>query len=169
MFLKITVPPGRLVSIFRDDAYIYYQSDRATAYDAALGTPERNAGICVGLEDPTYVRGFLVPGRCTSEPDEPPVFTTTEVRLIPDGGLRRELVYTGRNADRLRFVYREISGDPEIAPTERQLELAYQQWQPLMIETGSVEVVEATNASLRYRVLTPLAASVPVAAETEAE
>ncbi len=144
LFFRVTIRPGRLVSYFRDEAHIYYESDRATVYDAALGTFERSAGICVALEDRTYVRGFIEPGRCASEPNEPPIFTTTEVRFIPDDGYRRELIYTGRNADRLRFVYREISGDPKVDMVERQLELPLQQGQPVTVETASFEVVEAT-------------------------
>ncbi len=78
-------------------------------------------------------------------------------------------VYTGRNADRLRFVYREISGDPEVDMVERQLELPLQQGQPVTVETASFEVVEATNASLRYRVLSPLLSPAPAETEAEAE
>ncbi len=52
---------------------------------------------------------------------------------------------------------------------ERQLELPLQQGQPVTVETASFEVVEATNASLRYRVLSPLLSPAPAETEAEAE
>lgn len=153
---QFAIEPGRLVAREADQEFTYYFSDQLSFWDPLTGLTSRaSGGICVGKTDPKRVRAFTTPGSCGIQPDQWPRFSAISVVDGNAANFRDELIYGGRSGSTLRFVYREFSvGQP--SPTlsmEFQIDLSEG---PVFGFRGArIEVLEATNASLKYRVISP--------------
>ena len=151
---RFTLAPGRLAARQSDARHIYYFSERMTARDPLLGTaPYASGGLCRAKDGTGPVRGFITPGLCVLTWNATPQVRDIRIEEADEGARRRELIYHGRAEGRLRFLYRETSGDG--ASQTQTIDYDLGQSAVIGFRGARLEVLEADNTRLRYRLLAP--------------
>lgn len=153
---RFTVAPGRLAARQGDARHIYYFSDRMTARDPLFGTaPYASGGLCRAKDGSGPVRGFITPGQCVLTWNATPEIRDIRIEEADEGARRRELIYHGRAEGRLRFLYRETSGDGASQAQTQTIDYDLSQSAVIGFRGARLEVLEADNTRLRYRLLAP--------------
>lgn len=151
---KFTVSPGRLRARQQDSRFVYFYSDDMTSYDALLGTsPYAAGGLCRNLDGTGPIKGFISAGRCNMNWNVAPDVTETQIQDVDSPGFRQELIYNGRSGDSLKFLYREFSGDMLRPPFSQEVQYDLNESQTIGFRGVRIEVIDATNTQLRYRVI----------------
>lgn len=151
---RFTVAPGRLAARQSDARHIYYFSDRMTARDPLFGTaPYASGGLCRAKDGSGPVRGFITPGQCVLTWNATPQVRDVRVEEADDGAQRRELIYHGRTEGKVRFLYRETTG--EGADQTQTIDYDLDDSAVIGFRGARLEVLEADNTRLRYRLLAP--------------
>jgi len=154
MLKRFTISPGPLKARMQDDRFTYYFSENMTAKDSLLGTaPFHGGGLCQASDRTGPVKGFVVPGRCALNWGTPPQVRPTR---LPDPNAtdrRRQLVYNGRMGQTLSLLYREFSSNPMEPPQSQTLHYDLSEGPVIGFRGVRIEVVEASNTRLTYRVL----------------
>nr|WP_313634141.1 hypothetical protein [Brevundimonas naejangsanensis] len=151
---RFTVAPGRLAARQSDARHIYYFSDRMTARDPLFGTaPYASGGLCRAKDGSGPVRGFITPGQCVLTWNATPQVRDIRIEEADEGARRRELIYHGRADGKVRFLYRETMGDS--APQTQSLDYDLAHSAVIGFRGARLEVLEADNTRLRYRLLAP--------------
>ncbi|HEV2532829.1 hypothetical protein [Phenylobacterium sp.] len=150
---KFVIPPGKLRAQERDANFIYYYSSRMTSHDALLGTFPYPGGLCAKEGDTTIVKGFIRPGVCTMNMTPKPIVEHTRVTDVDTPGFRQELIYNGRSGDTIKFLYREFAGDLARPPFSQDVQYDLKDSKIIGFKGVRVEVLDATNTHLSYRVL----------------
>jgi len=150
----VTIPAGVLTARLRDDKYTYYFSSRTTARDPLAGDIgwSNNTALRVANDNPGDVQAVSMPLGERAMPDVPPVLERTKIPIVDGSGYRQQLLYSGRSGDILKFQYR---GSGSVAGPEPNEDI---QWNlrdgnVVAFKGARIEVVDATNARLNYRVL----------------
>lgn len=151
---KFNIQPGRLRARQQDKTFIYFLSDKMTVYDAILGTaPYAAGGVCTKKTDPSFVRAFIVIGACNIRPKASPEVQPVRITDMDAPGFRQELIYNGRSGDTVKFLYREFSGDYARPPFSQDVQYDLKDGMMIGFKGVRIEIVEATNTRLVYRVL----------------
>jgi len=157
--LRVMIPQGVLVARLRDEKYTYYYSSRTMAHDPIIGIdlPYANAAaLRVGNEGTDDVMGVSMPSGATHALDVVPDLEKTQVTLLDATGYRRQIVYGGRSGDTLRFQYRETARSDQ-PQANQDLEWNLSDGKVVTFRGARIEVVDATNTRLNYRVLSSFA------------
>jgi len=151
---KFTILPGKLRARQQDAKFTYFYSDKMTVYDGLLGTaPYGAGGLCTKKADATFVRAFIVTGACTIKPKSAPEVRPTRVVDLDAPNFRQELIYNGRSGETVKFLYREFSGDYARPPFSQEVQYDLKDGNMIGFKGARVEIVEASNTKLSYRVL----------------
>lgn len=151
---KFIVSPGRLRARQQDAKFVYFYSENMASYDAILGTyPYTGGGLCRSLDGTGPVRGFISAGRCNMNRNVTPDVAETQIQDVDSPGFRQELIYNGRIGDSLKFLYREFSGDLMRPPFSQEVQYDLNDSHTIGFRGVRIEVIEATNTQLRYRVV----------------
>lgn len=151
---RFTVAPGRLAARQSDARHTYYFSDRMTARDPLLGTaPYASGGLCRANDGSGPVRGFITPGLCVLSWNATPQVRDIRIDEADEGARRRELIYHGRADGKVRFLYRETAGDD--ARQSQSIDYDLNHSAVIGFRGARLEVLEADNTRLRYRLLAP--------------
>lgn len=151
---KFTIAPGKLRARQKDAKFTYFFSDRMTSYDALLGTsPYLGGGLCTKNEDSSYVRAFIAPGRCSIGAGSSADVTPTRIVDVDAPNFRQELIYNGRSGQTVKFLYREASGDYARPAFAQDVQYDLADGNMIGFKGARIEIVEATNTRLKYRVL----------------
>ncbi|WP_278070252.1 hypothetical protein [Brevundimonas sanguinis] len=149
---RFTIAPGRLAARQSDARHIYYFSDRMTARDPLFGTvPYASGGLCRAKDGSGPVRGFITPGQCVLTWNATPQVRDIRIEEADEDARRRELIYHGRADGKVRFLYRETMGDS--APQTQSLDYDLAHSAVIGFRGARLEVLEADNTRLRYRLL----------------
>lgn len=152
---KFTLSPGPLRARMRDARFTYYFSDAMTAKDAITGTsPYQGGGLCQAHDGSGPIKGFVVAGRCALNWNTTPQVRATQIHDQNSPARRQELIYNGRVGDSLRLLYREYSSEPMQPPLSQDLHYDLTASAVIGFRGVRIEVVEASNTHLTYRVLT---------------
>lgn len=151
---KINISPGRLRERQQDENFKYFYSDKMTMYDALLGTsPYFGGGLCTKKADQTFVRLFIIAGRCIIKSRIPPEIEPTRITDADAPGLRQELIYNGRSGDTVKFLYREFAGDLARPPFSQDIQYDLKDGMTVGFKGARIQIVDASNTKLTYRVL----------------
>ncbi len=151
---QFAIEPGRLVAREDDDRFTYYFSDSISFRDPYTGTTSRaSGGICISKTDPGTVRAFITSGPCGIQPDQWPRVSPTFIVDVNATNFRNELIYGGRSGPVLRFVYREFLADQRSPSLSMEFQIDLADGPMFGFRGARIEVIEATNLSLRYRVI----------------
>lgn len=156
---KFNIPPGRLKAQQRDANFTYFPSDKMTSYDVLLGTSPWPGGVCTKNGDPTFVRTFITIGRCTIKPSDAPQIARTRIVDLDAPNFRQELIYNGRSGQTVKFLYREASGDYARPAFSQDVQYDLNDGNVIGFKGARIEIVEATNTRLKYRVLSSFPAN----------
>lgn len=80
-------------------------------------------------------------------------FQIGQVTRSEPGNFRRELVYQGRVGNELRLSYREFSGEMARPAFTQELTFEFNGGAVIGAKGARLEVIEATNTTIKYRVL----------------
>jgi hypothetical protein len=149
---KLTLEPGILKASMKDDERIYYTCDKLAVYDAMLGTHLQSGGLAVSIKDESDIK-FSLNGIAVMKPKPQPVLTKTKVADVDRPSFRQELIYNGRSADTLKFLYREYSSDVLRAPFSQEVQYDLKDGPAIGFKGVRITVLEATNTKIKYRVL----------------
>ena len=159
---KFTVSPGRLRARQKDSKFTYFYSENMTSHDALLGTsPYPSGGLCRSNDGTGAVRGFIIAGRCNMNWNDSPIVENIEVYDVDSPGFRQELIYNGRSGDNLKFLYREFSGDFMRPPFSQDVQYDINDSNIIGFRGARIEVLEASNTNLTYRVISSFPDFVP--------
>lgn len=157
-FRQFVMRPGRLVAREADEDFTYYFSDQLTSREALSGAvASAPGGICIRKSAANYVRAFSARGVCGVTPDQRPSFTPLSVPEAHAHNYRRELIYGGRSGSVLSFLYRELSGDQPYPTLSLDFHVDLADGPVFGLRGARIEVVDATNAKLTYRVVSSFA------------
>jgi len=150
--MKYTLRPGPMKATMFDDERIYYTTDKFEAYDAMLGMQLRNGGISISKADMKDIR-LHSNGMLVFTPNPEPVFSNMQITAVERPNFSQELIYNGRTGDTLKFLYREFSTDILRMPFSQDVQYDMKEGSTIGFKGVRLEVLEATNIKLRYRVL----------------
>jgi hypothetical protein len=154
---RFTLRPGPLVAREADRDFTYYYSDRLTARELAGLASSASGGICIRKDDAAYVRVFTTKGFCSVVPDQPPRLRPLPVVEQGAENYRQEIIYRGRSGSVLSFVYRELRDDQSYPSLSLDFQIDITDSSAFGLRGARVEVIEATNSRLTYRVISSFA------------
>lgn len=178
--LKFTVPPQKLPAKFEDDYWTYYVGDKVTSYDAIIGTRFVFGGLKVSKPRSTKNSAVVqhdygkqntskeqsgdsnkqtvaIFGNSTSvtlTPKPAPDFEIGDAIAFDRPSFTQELIYNGRSGDTVKFLYRELSNSMLRAPFTQDIQYDLKQSPVVGFKGVRIEIVDATNTQLKYKVLT---------------
>lgn len=157
-FRRFTIRPGALVAREADDDFTYYYSDQLTFREPVAGVASpASGGICVRKSDAGYVRAFTVKGFCSVLLDQPPHLRRLSVVESGAENYRQELIYRGKSGSILSFVYRELKDDQSYPTLSLDFHIDLADGPLFSLRGARVEVVDATNSRLTYRIISTFA------------
>lgn len=159
---KFVLESGPLVAREADETFVYYYSEKLSYRDLAsgIGSPV-TGGLCIRKDDPHQARAFVVKGVCGVVPDQRPRFTRLSFPDARAQNLRRELIYGGRSGSSLSFVYRELNDDRPTPTFSMDFRVDLSEGMTFGFRGARIEVVDASNVALTYRVVETFADLAP--------
>lgn len=147
-----SVKPGKLDKIGVDDKFEYYDEsagERVLIHDI-LGEKYPKASLRINLASQQV---------CVLHPHEIDAcgkadFTRRTEDGIDDRGFRRTLIYSGRVGDKLRIAYREFSNNVARGAFSNDVEYDLSESNIIGYAGAQLEIIEATNIQIRYKVIT---------------
>lgn len=155
---KWSVPAGILGGFEQDAQYIYYYSDEFSGrvQNIAIGIGalrDRRGGLRVSKTDSRDAMVFVSGSYQTKEPDDSLVFELIEANALDEPNFRQELIYNGRVGSSVKFLYRELVDDLLRTAFTQEIQYDWEEGQTIGFKGARVELLEATNTKLKYRVL----------------
>lgn len=148
---KITVPPQTLVAREESKTRTYYFGSNVQCYDALLGTRIVAGGVAVHKENADDFAVFIDGGLIALS--RPPLVSNTKVAAEGAPSFQQELIYNGRTGSHVKFLYREFAGDMIRGQFSQEVQYDLSEGDTIGFKGARVHIVEASNMSLRYRVL----------------
>lgn len=157
---SFTLRPGPLKAREADQDFTYYYSDGLISREAVAGVGyPASGGICVRKSDATYIRVFTAKGSCSVVPDQRPQIRSLSIAAPGAENYRQELIYRGKSGSTLDFVYRELRDDQPLPTLALDFHIDLADGPAFSLRGARIEVIEATNTKLIYRVLSSFADS----------
>lgn len=149
---KLTLEPCTLTASLTDGKRIYYSTNKLSVFDAVIGTQMQNGGLAISKKNENDIK-FHLNGNAVMTPKPQPVITKTQVTDVERPSFMQELIYNGRSGDVLKFLYREYYSDHLRAPFTQEIQYDLNDGNLIGFKGVRIDVVEASNTRIRYRVL----------------
>lgn len=146
------VLPGNYVKVGERDGYEYYKQPAGA--HLILTWPARHHASNATLKVDSAQDEEI----CVVRPGDLEVCSDlsferkTSVDISPEG-LRKTLIYSGRVGDRLKVGYREFSNNMARSAFSNEVEYDLSEEKTIGYSGAELEVIEASNTSITYRVL----------------
>ncbi|UTT86887.1 hypothetical protein LZI70_15815 [Vibrio pelagius] len=137
------------------DRAIFQPEDKGSAFsgafsEAMLVVNEKAKLAC--LYEPSM--GLMLEATDCSDLDN----VTSKARIYDktiydSSALQQTLIYTGKIGDRIRFTYREFSGNTVRMPFTTDVEYDLNESNVISYQGATIEVLEANNRSITYKVI----------------
>ena len=157
MTYKMVVPAGVLTQLEEDNAWTYYHSDRFTLSSLTTGMTASSGGLKIAKSDPNNVMvfmgnqgGMLIDAL---KPNQKPNFVLKEVQATDKSSFEQELIYNGKSADKVRFLYREFTNNLLRGPFSQEVQYDLSESKIIGFKGCRIEILDATNTQLKYKVL----------------
>lgn len=147
----IRLEPGIYAATREEDNKIYYIAVGDTVESCGLGLcSQQSGGFYVEKDsgDIYAVEDMNIPVKLR----EPPNWRKTTHAAVGEPSFRQELVYNGRSGPTVRFLCREFSQDMIRPAFSQELTYDLDEGPDIGFRGVRIEVLEATNISLTYRV-----------------
>lgn len=149
----VTFLPGKFKPKFEDERGIYFYANKFKNGPNAYYT---NAGIFIPGDETSEQFAFAEKG----SPNSLAIlscdnlnFVKTKVYDSSKPAIQQELVYNGRFADNIKFLYREQSDDLLKPALSQDIQYNLKEGNVIEYKGVRIEIIEATKAYLDYKVL----------------
>ncbi len=162
--LKVWFPPGQYSLKYEGAEWMCYQAPEPVRFKS-LGRGENQFCICESrIQTGNYA--FYVAnwgGNPAAIKGNPPQLTASQAVETAAAEAEQELIYNGKAGQVVRFLYRESIGGMARPAFDQAVQYDLSEGTTIGFKGCRIEVLEATNTSIRYRVIahfpSPLAAS----------
>jgi hypothetical protein len=140
---KRKIEAGFFSAVSEDNGWVYYANMQNL----------QGAALCLSKSDQTDLRMPMFSPAATYhvKPESPAVFEIANLEQLTEDGFKQELVYSGRNGNKVRFLYRELFGNATRVPFAQDFEHDLGDGNSLTFKGARIEIKEATGTRLRYR------------------
>jgi hypothetical protein len=151
----IIVPASILVQRFRDGTYTCYMSPETLTFSNFMASGPADAGICVDDANPSFTKGIAVAGGANAyyKPTVAPRIEKTTYIDKKAPGFSQELIYNGKSGNSVKFLYREFASEMARPAFDQEVTYDLNEGTTVGFKGSRVEVVEASNTQIRYKVL----------------
>ena len=153
ILLRFSIPPQKLAARLEDKKWTYYSAKDATVYDAMLGTKPAVAGLKISKRKPGKIALYGNTLSITRKPSPTPQYKHITIVAVDEPGFRQELIYNGKTGNFVKFLYTELSNDMMRAPFSQEVQYDLSDDNTIGFKGVRIEIVDATNTQLTYRVL----------------
>lgn len=152
---KAVFKPGLYVSKYNDGKQECFES-LAPVPVRSLGWAEGRGGICISKANPNSMTLYMgIPGQNAIYKPRGSIKVTHTTHVDKDApGFWQELIYNGKSGDSVKFLYREFASGMARPAFDQGVQYDLKEGKVVGFKGARVEVIEATNVNLRYRVLT---------------
>lgn len=151
-FKKLTLRPGNLKATMYDDEWIYYTTEKLEVSDTMIGTLFQMGGLAIRKAADKDIK-IHMGAQHLFTPEPKPILKNMQITDIDRPSFSQELIYNGRVGDTLKFLYREFSSDHIRAPFSQDVQYDLKDGKIIGFKGVRIEVLEATNIRMKYRVL----------------
>lgn len=148
----VTIPQGDLIVQCEDSNWTYFSSKDFTVGGAPF---QAVGGLRISKKN-SSVEVFLLAGShpYTKGPPEPtPNYQLKKIRAIDKASFQQELLYNGKVGNSVKFMYRELSNDVMRPAFSQEIQYDLNESKTIGFKGVRIEVVEATNTYLKYKIL----------------
>ena len=140
-----TAQPGFYTAVTEDAGWVYFANMQNL----------QGAALCLSKKDPKDLRfpAFAVAATYHFRPTAPAVFEKSELESLTDDAFKQELVFSGKNGAKVRFLYRELFGNATKVPFSQDFDYDLEAGGLVVFKGARLEVLESTPTKLRYRLL----------------
>ncbi len=149
------IPAQSMKAAYRQDGVTYFTAEDMLRTDLLYGARSVIGGLCQRDGDPA-LSVWMTPGQCIGRLDPQPDWHISEAYSPRRPSLIMELIYAGRTGDTVRLLYREYSNALLRDGYTQDISYDLSETSVLAFLDAEIEVLEATNAKLRYRVISGL-------------
>lgn len=147
-----TIPPSDLILKYEDSAWWYF-------YARDLFMAGVSANVTCGLRKSKKNKpmelfvliGFQPWSKGLVEPE--PKYELKKVRAVDKRSFQQELIYNGKAGSNVKFMYREMSNDVMRPAFSQEMQYDLNESKTIGFKGARIEIIEATNTTLKYKVL----------------
>jgi hypothetical protein len=150
-----TIKAGTLVPRYKDPTSTCYMALDPVQVRNFLATTYAEGGVCVDAANPAITRVILVIQGINVfyAPTAPIAYEKTMYVDRTEPGFFQELVYNGKTGEIARFKYREFMNDIARPAFDQDVQYDLRDGNIVGFKGARIEVIEATNISIKYKVL----------------
>lgn len=148
-------PPQTFLARNEDANWVYYGAADGRVRDCAYGDmpyAPYSSGVARSKKDPADIRQYFKAGMALGAIQMPP-YEARKVEVAVEDSFRQELIYNGRAGTIVKFLYREIAGGSLRGDFSQEVQYDLNEGNVVGFKGARIEVLEATNARLQYRVI----------------
>ena len=151
---KLTVPAGLLIQRQEDDDWKYYYSGQFKKYSVLEGALPSVGGLKISKKNFRDIFIFMegVPMN-TLRPNPQPVYIFKDEKAVDQPSFEQQLIYNGKIGNQVKFLYRELTNDMMRGPFSQEIQYDLNESKIVGFKGCRIEILEATNTQLKYRVL----------------
>lgn len=147
------IPAQKLVAKGYNEKHIFYAARGMKHTHSMTGTVSLAGGICVSRTDPEELRFSSDLVLCDIRIQTKPELIPTTATAQDSPSFVQELIYNGRVGDSVKFLYREFSDNMARPAFSQEAQYDLSESQIIGFKNARLEIVDATNTELKYRVL----------------
>ncbi|MGE4268060.1 MAG: hypothetical protein AB7F25_11550 [Deferribacterales bacterium] len=149
---KLTIQPSDLIARYNQGEWTCYIAPKMERYDGLLGTFNVLGGLAINRINTNEFR-FCQARVMLLSPKEIPKLAPIKVIDITKPNFNQEIIYNGRNATFLKFLYRESTSQVLRVPFSQDIQYDLNDGKIIGFKGARIEVIEASNTKIKYRVL----------------
>jgi len=147
---KITIPPQILIAKLKNKKWTYYFGENVICYDFLTGSKIKRGGLKVSNER-VLIFGFA--SYIGYKPKPQPIIKYIKSKALNKPSYSQELIYNGRSGNNVKFLYRELLDQMMRTPFNQEIQYDLEESKTVGFKGVRIEIIEATNTYLKYRVL----------------
>jgi len=147
------VRPGKFIKTGEDADYEHYRQDIISGLSIFTGrgsSASSTASIRIRKSDGEFC--IIRTGDLTICPDSAS-FQKSKEQRITENNFRKTLIYSGRVGDKVRVSYREFADGMARSAFTNEVEYDLSTGSTIGYASAEIEVISATNTSIRYKVI----------------
>ncbi|MFC1708823.1 hypothetical protein ACFL2J_02010 [Candidatus Omnitrophota bacterium] len=153
---SVSVPPGELIAKVENSEWTYFSSKEGVIISRWGAKLMNEGGLRLSKID-GHIE-ILAPQWSwlySKVPHVEPIFEVKNIQVAEKSrpSFKQELIYNGKVGSSVKFLYRELSDDMLRPAFSQEIQYDLNESKTIGFKGVRVEIIEATNTNLRYKVL----------------